>query len=208
MNIPTLVLASSSPYRRALLSKLHLNVNCYTPNIDESPLAGESPHDVVKRLSIEKARSAQIIYPDALIIGSDQICVINDTILGKPGNADNAIAQLTAASGQRVTFYTSLTVLNSKTAHIQSDVELFHVYFRDLTENEIRNYVEIEKPFHCAGSFKCEGLGIALFTQLEGRDPNTLVGLPLILLNDMLRVEGIDLFNCIINQPNAATKTQ
>lgn len=132
------------------------------------------------------------MFPDALIIGSDQVCVIDGKILGKPGSEEKAIEQLKAAAGKHVTFYTGLTLLNSATGFAQTDVEPFHVYFRSLSEEEITRYVQRERPLDCAGSFKCESLGIALFDKLEGRDPNTLVGLPLIRLCEMLRAEGID----------------
>ncbi|WP_154124342.1 Maf family protein [Grimontia hollisae] len=192
MNKQTIVLASGSWYRQQLLQKLGLPFLSHSPDIDESAKENETPTDLVKRLSLEKAKACQDIYSEALIIGSDQVCVINGKILGKPHTEEKAIAQLNAASGKHVTFYTGLTLLNAKTGTAQTDVEPCHVHFRNLSEGEIRRYVEREKPLDCAGSFKCESLGIALFDRLEGRDPNTLVGLPLIRLCEMLNAEGVD----------------
>ncbi|MDD1782739.1 Maf-like protein [Enterovibrio sp. ZSDZ35] len=187
----TVVLASGSKYRQSLLQKLNLPFETCSPDIDESAIVGESPEDLVQRLSIEKAKACAASFPDALIIGSDQVCVIDGKILGKPHTTENAVSQLKAASGKHVTFYTGLTLLNSATGHSQTDLEPFHVHFRDLSDSEIQSYVERELPLDCAGSFKCESLGIALFKKLEGRDPNTLVGLPLIRLCEMLKEEGV-----------------
>lgn len=192
MNKHTIVLASGSKYRQQLLQKLEIPFSFHSPDIDESAKENESPIDLVKRLSLEKACASQHAYPNALIIGSDQVCVIDGKILGKPGTEKKAVEQLKAASGKHVTFYTGLTLLNSSSGLAQTDVEPFHVHFRVLSENEIRRYVQKEQPLDCAGSFKCESLGIALFEKLEGRDPNTLVGLPLIRLCEMLRAEGVD----------------
>ncbi len=185
-----LVLTSSSPYRQAILNKLQLPFQIFDPNIKESALPGEPAFELVKRLSLEKARAGIPLYPNALLIGSDQVCVIEEKIVGKPKTFEKAAQQLKSASGKKVTFYTGLTLLNSKTGHTQTQVETFNVYFRTLSDEEIKHYLEKEKPLDCAGSFKSEGLGIALFEKLEGRDPNTLVGLPLILLCEMLRVEN------------------
>jgi MAF protein len=187
-----LLLASTSPYRKLLLEKLQLPFICAAPQVDESPLAGESPDALVLRLAAAKAQALSSAYPDHLIIGSDQVCVLDGRISGKPHSEDNARAQLRQASGKRVTFYTGLALYNSRSGHLQALCEPFHVHFRPLTEAEIAAYVQREQPLNCAGSFKSEGLGIALFDRLEGRDPNTLVGLPLIALLEMLRVEGLD----------------
>ena len=184
-----LVLTSSSPYRQAILNKLQLPFQIFSLNIKESSLPGEPAFELVKRLSLEKARAGIAVYPNALLIGSDQVCVIEEKIIGKPKTFEKAQQQLRSASGKKVTFYTGLTLLNSKTGRTQTQVETFNVYFRTLSDEEIKHYLEKEKPFDCAGSFKSEGLGIALFEKLEGRDPNALVGLPLILLCEMLRVE-------------------
>ncbi|WP_152562805.1 MULTISPECIES: nucleoside triphosphate pyrophosphatase [unclassified Serratia (in: enterobacteria)] len=187
-----ILLASTSTYRKVLLEKLRLPFICAAPQVDETPLSGEGAEALVLRLATAKAQALSIAYPDHLIIGSDQVCVINGTITGKPHTAENARDQLHQASGQKVTFYTGLALYNSRSNHLQALCEPFHVHFRSLTDAEIAAYVQLEQPLNCAGSFKSEGLGIALFERLEGRDPNALVGLPLIALLEMLRVEGIN----------------
>lgn len=181
-----LVLASSSPYRRALLDKLQLPYNCHSPDIDESRHPEETPQQLVMRLSEEKARAVALMHPGSIIIGSDQVAVINENIIGKPGNRKNAIQQLQQASGKRVTFLTGLSVLDTSTNCIQTEVIPFHVHFRLLSRQMIENYIDKESPLDCAGSFKSEGLGIVLFEKLEGDDPNALIGLPLIRLTSML----------------------
>lgn len=186
----TLILASSSPARQSLLQKLSLPFTAVAPDIDETPRENEAAADLVVRLAQSKSRALADRYPDHLIIGSDQVCVMNDRIVGKPHSVENAVAQLMAASGKRITFYTGLALLNSGTGACHYCCETFSVDFRTLTEQEIRHYVEKEQPLYCAGSFKSEGLGITLFERLSGRDPNALVGLPLIALCDMLRREG------------------
>lgn len=190
---PALLLASSSPFRRQLLDKLGLNFIHQSPDIDESPLADESPVALVMRLAREKAAALADSHPDTLIIGSDQVAVIGDQVLGKPGTREKAIEQLSAASGQRVTFLTGLCLLNTATGRTQVACDPFHVQFRTLRPAQIERYVDAEQPLNCAGSFKSEGLGIVLFKALEGRDPNTLVGLPLILLTEFLAAEGVAL---------------
>ena len=188
---PALLLASSSPFRRQLLDKLGLDFIHQSPDIDESRLAGESPVALVMRLAREKAAALADSHPDTLIIGSDQVAVIGDQVLGKPGTREKAIEQLSAASGQRVTFLTGLCLLNTATGRTQVACDPFHVQFRTLRPAQIERYVDAEQPLNCAGSFKSEGLGIVLFKALEGRDPNTLVGLPLILLTEFLAAEGV-----------------
>lgn len=187
-----LLLASTSAYRKMLLEKLHLPFICAAPHIDETPLSGENAEALVLRLAAAKAQALALAYPDTLIIGSDQVCVIDGKITGKPHTEDNARAQLRQASGKTVTFYTGLALYNSRSNHLQAVCEPFHVHFRTLSDAEITNYVRLEQPLNCAGSFKSEGLGIALFDKLEGRDPNALIGLPLIALLEMLRAEGIN----------------
>lgn len=184
-----IILASTSPYRRALLDKLGLSFECVAPQTDETPHPGEAPRHLVLRLAQEKAQSLAQKYPQHLIIGSDQICVLDGEITGKPHTEENARQQLMKASGNIVTFYTGLALYNSATGHLQTECEPFDVHFRHLSEREIEDYVRKERPLNCAGSFKSEGLGIALFERLEGRDPNTLIGLPLIALCQMLRRE-------------------
>ncbi len=185
-----LVLASTSPFRKQLLEKLHLQFITDKPNVDETPLAGETAIQLVERLAIAKAQALASNYDNALLIGSDQVCVNNGEILGKPGDFANAFAQLKAASAKKITFYTGLAVVNSKTGDVQSLVEPFTVQFRELSDAMIENYLNKEQPFNCAGSFKSEGYGIALFDSLEGKDPNSLIGLPLISLIRMLEAEG------------------
>lgn len=185
-----IVLASTSPWRRVLLEKLGLTFECAAPLTDETPQPGESPRHLVLRLAQEKAQSLARRFPHHLIIGSDQVCMLEGEITGKPLTEENARRQLTKASGNIVTFYTGLALFNSATGHLQTECEPFDVHFRHLSAQEIDDYVRKENPLHCAGSFKSEGLGIALFDRLEGRDPNTLVGLPLIALCQMLRREG------------------
>ena len=187
--MPNLILASTSPWRRALLEKLGVPFECAAPEIDETPRPGESPRHLVLRLAQEKAQCLAARYPDHLIIGSDQVCVLDGAITGKPHTEENARQQLLKARGNVVTFYTGLALYNSSTGHLQTECEPFDVHFRHLSEQEIDDYVRKERPLSCAGSFKSEGLGIALFERLEGRDPNTLVGLPLIALCQMLRRE-------------------
>lgn len=181
-----LILASTSPYRRALLEKLGVEFICAAPDTDETPKDGESATDLVQRLAQEKAHSLSEKFPNHFIIGSDQVCVIDGKIVGKPGSIENAHQQLRAASGKVITFYTGLCVLNSHTMQKEIICEPFHVHFRRLTDDEINAYIKLEMPLYCAGSFMCEGAGILLFSQLEGRDPNALVGLPLIALNEIL----------------------
>lgn len=190
-----ILLASSSPYRRQLLSRLGLEFDCQSPAIDETPLPNESAEALVLRLAEAKARALQRANPEGLIIGSDQAAVCGGTLVGKPGNFDSALAQLKAASGRSVDFYTGLCLYNSQTGQSQKRCEVFRVHFRTLSEAQISRYLHKEQPYDCAGSFKVEGLGISLFKRLEGDDPNSLVGLPLIALVDLLLAEGVDLLS-------------
>lgn len=186
------ILASTSPYRQALLAKLALPFTTQAPDVDETPLPGESAAELVVRLSQLKAQAVALNHPDSLVIGSDQVCVLNGRIVGKPLTRENAIAQLTQASGSAVTFYTGLCLYIPQTKAYRTVCEPFIVHFRTLSKREIEAYVDKEQPLYCAGSFKSEGLGIALFERLEGLDPNTLVGLPLIALNGLLREAGVN----------------
>lgn len=181
-----IVLGSSSPFRKALLEKLDLSFDCDSPDIDETPLKSEHPKDMVVRLAKAKAEAIAERHPQSIIIASDQCATLDGEIIGKPGDHDNAVKQLQNASGRTVTFYTSLCVFNAATNQYEETVEPFYVYFRELTEEQIDNYLKKEEPYNCAGSFKSEGLGIALFERLEGNDPNTLIGLPLIQLIKIL----------------------
>lgn len=181
-----LVLGSSSPFRKALLEKLDLSFDCDSPDIDETPLKNEHPKDMVARLAKQKAQAIAERHPHSIIIASDQCATLDGKIIGKPGNHEQAVEQLTLASGRAVTFYTSLCVFNAGTNQYEETVEPFYVYFRELSASQIENYLQKEQPYQCAGSFKSEGLGISLFSRLEGDDPNTLIGLPLIKLIAML----------------------
>ncbi|BFI53343.1 Maf-like protein [Yersinia pseudotuberculosis] len=190
--MPQLVLASTSSYRRALLEKLQLPFITDAPETDETPHAGESAEALVQRLASAKAQALAGRYPQHLIIGSDQVCVIDGKITGKPLQYSNAVKQLQQASGQCVTFYTGLALLNTANNSINCTCETFDVYFRTLSQAEIDGYLLREQPWNCAGSFKSEGLGITLFERLAGRDPNTLIGLPLIALTQMLIEQGVN----------------
>ena len=188
-----LILASTSPFRREILQKLGLPFGAAAPLTDETMLDGESPEALVSRLAESKARAVADDWPDALIIGSDQVACVDGEILGKPGNRQNAVKQLLQAAGKTVTFYTGLCLLNSGNQQVQTSCELFKVHLRQLNELQIGRYLDHEQPFNCAGSFKSEGMGITLFSKLEGDDPNTLIGLPLIKLVEMLGNEGVEL---------------
>ncbi|WP_076417848.1 nucleoside triphosphate pyrophosphatase [Colwellia sp. UCD-KL20] len=190
----TIVLGSTSPFRKALLQKLNIPFECAKPNIDETAHKGESPIELVERLAIEKAQAISN-FPNSLIIGSDQVALCDDEILGKPHNFDNAVKQLTKFSGKAVTFYTGLCVLDCSTNKVHSLVEPFTVHFNQLSQNEIENYIKAEEPYNCAGSFKSEGLGICLFNKLEGEDPNALIGLPLIKLVSLFKQHNFDVLS-------------
>lgn len=187
----SLVLASTSPYRRELLSRLGLAFESVAPKVDESRHDGEAPEALVQRLAEAKARAVAVRYPDALLIGSDQVAVIDGEILGKPGTHDAAAVQLRRLSGHKVSFLTGLCLLNSATGRVRLDMIPFHVVFRTLNDGMIERYLKREQPYNCAGSFKSEGLGIVLFERLEGDDPTALIGLPLIRLSRMLEAEGL-----------------
>ncbi len=188
-----LVLGSSSPFRQDLLQRLGLEFDTASPDIDEIRREGENAEDLVRRLAESKARAVAARYPQALIIGSDQVAVLNGRVLGKPGSRERAIEQLRAASGQTVNFLTGLCLHNSATGKTQIEVVPYNVTFRPLDDERIGRYVDAEQPFNCAGSFKSEGLGIALFARMEGSDPTSLIGLPLISLVGMLAQEGVNL---------------
>ena len=194
MNSQLLVLASTSVYRSELLQRLQLPFETAAPEVDETPLPGEFARATSLRLAQEKARAVAAAYPDALIIGSDQIALLDGQQIGKPLTHDNAFRQLRAMRGKTTIFYTALALLNSKTGRMQAEVAENHVTLRDLGDAEIEGYLLKEQPYHCAGSAKSEGLGIALMSRVTGDDPNALVGLPLILLTEMLRCENVRLF--------------
>ena len=183
-----LVLASSSPFRAAILHNLALPFSQQSPAVDESPLPGESPQALVARLATLKAQ-AVAADAGAFVIGSDQVAVIDGEVLGKPHTVENAVAQLSRFSGREVCFFTGLCLRRG--AEVRVCVEPFVVRFRALSEAEIRAYVALERPLQSAGSFKSEGLGILLFEALQGRDPNALVGLPLIALRELFELYGV-----------------
>ena len=184
-----IILASSSPYRQALLSRLGVSFQTDSPAIDEAPFAGESATDLVARLSKAKAQAVLTRHPDAVVIGSDQVACLGDAILGKPGNIPNAIAQLSQCAGRQVTFLTGLCVADRQRERYS--LSRTEVRFRRLTPEQIRRYVERELPLDCAGSFKCEDLGIALFEAITSDDPTSLIGLPLIQLTSQLMEFGL-----------------
>lgn len=187
-----LILGSSSPFRAELLSKLGLPFISVSPNIDETAHNGETPEQLVLRLSEQKAHAIAEKHNDALIIASDQVAVLDEQILGKPGSHESAVKQLSASSGKTVRFLTGLALYNSQVDRMQSLVEIFDVSFKHLSLDQINFYLEKEKTYQCAGSFKSEGFGISLFSKLSGDDPNSLIGLPLIKLISLLATEGID----------------
>lgn len=188
-----LILASSSRYRRELLTRLGLPFETASPELDETPRPGETVAALVRRLAVAKAAALQERFPDALIIGSDQAAELDGRPIGKPGSHECAFAQLQAASGRELRFHTAVAVLDSLTGQHGLHVDLTTVRFRALDDHHIGRYLEHEQPYDCAGSFKSEGLGIALFDAIENRDPTALVGLPLIALCQLLRERGLEL---------------
>ncbi|MCF7202291.1 Maf family protein [Pseudomonas oligotrophica] len=188
-----LLLASSSPYRRELLERLGLPFECSSPDIDETRQPDEPAERLVRRLAAEKACALAHLHPNRLIIGSDQVATLGDTVLGKPGSHQQATRQLLAASGRSVRFLTGLALLDSASGQLQVDCIPFIVHFRELSTQQIERYLQRDKPYDCAGSFKAEGLGVTLFRATEGSDATSLIGLPLIRLTDMLIAAGIEL---------------
>lgn len=186
-----LILASSSVYRQALLKRLQLPFETYAPDVDETPLAGEPAEQLARRLSLAKARAVAVLQPGATIIGSDQVASLSGRLLGKPGTAARARVQLAQSSGQLVEFHTAICVIASNGTEFVECVRST-VQFRHLQAGEIDRYLELERPWDCAGSFKWESLGISLFERLRGDDPTALEGLPLICLSKLLRQLGID----------------
>jgi septum formation protein len=187
-----LVLASTSRYRRELLTRLHVPFEVISPNVDETPLAGESPSQTALRLSVLKAQAAAGHYPDALIIGSDQVLMLDADQLGKPGNYERAFEQLKHMQGRAMVFHTALTLLNSRTGRLQTRDVPTVVHIRKLTDRQIEGYLKKEEPYDCAGSARSESLGIALMERMDSPDPTALIGLPLMALTEMLGNEGLD----------------
>lgn len=187
-----LVLASTSPYRRELLARLGVPFEVAAPDVDETPLAGESPDETAQRLSLSKARAVAERFPDALIIGSDQVALLEGVQLGKPGTHEKAVAQLRAMRGKTLEFHTALTLLNAKTGAAQTANVPVRLVMRDYSDAQIEAYLRKDQPYNCCGSARSESLGIALIARYETEDPNALVGLPLIKLTEMLANEGLD----------------
>lgn len=189
----TLILASSSVFRRELLQKLQVPFSTVSPHVDETALENEKPQDTALRLSKEKAKKIGSEYPHALIIGCDQVATLDGEQLGKPLNHHNATKQLQTMRGNEVTFHSALCLFNAATGNMQATVVPYLVKFRQLSDAQIENYLSKEQPYHCAGSAKSEGLGIALIERMIGEDPNALIGLPLIKLITMLQNEGVNI---------------
>lgn len=188
-----LILGSSSIYRRDLLQRLQIPFDISNPDIDETPLPGESPDATAVRLAAAKTRAVAATHPGALIIGADQVAVFEGIQLGKPLNRHNAIRQLQLVRGKEVLFYTALCLFNSDQGNMQARLVPSRVKFRLLSDPQIENYLDKEQPYHCAGSAKLEGLGIALIEHMESEDPTALIGLPLIALVEMLTLEGVEI---------------
>lgn len=187
-----LVLASTSPYRRELLARLGVPFEAAAPDVDETPLPGESPDATAQRLALLKAQAVARRFPDALIIGSDQVALLEGKQLGKPGSFEKAMTQLQAMRGKALEFHTALTLLNARTGHAQTAVVPVRLVMREFTDAQIAAYLQKDQPYNCCGSAKSESLGIALIARYETEDPNALVGLPLIKLTEMLANEGLD----------------
>lgn len=192
---PTLVLGSSSPFRKEVLSSLLVNFKTCSPEIDETPLNDETPIKLVERLAIEKAKEVGKQFTNALIIGSDQVALHGAKIVGKPHTHEVAVEQLKEASGKKIELFTGLALLDTRTGELQHEVVPFTVHFKTLSDNVIERYLRKEQPYNCAGSVRSEGLGVSLFERFDGDDPNALIGLPLIRLVYMLERQGFDLYS-------------
>lgn len=188
-----LILASTSPFRKTLLTQLKLPFETFAPEVDETPKPNEAPFTLVKRLAQLKAQAAQTFYPQALIVAADQVAVLKERILGKPETHERAVEQLLAMQGQQVDFLSGLCLFNTDTQQQHCDVVRFSVQFRHLNITQIESYLRQEQPYNCAGSFKSEGLGIVLVEAMLGADPSALIGLPLLRLIRMLEAEGVQI---------------
>jgi septum formation protein len=197
-SLPRLILGSSSKYRKELLSRLHIPFDVIVPDIDETPHPGESPQASALRLALEKARTVALAAPNALVIGSDQVATLDGEQIGKPGNHQNALAQLQKMRGRRVIFHTALCLWDSRHSQPEQAAQIENIQtfvtFRDLPDAELDAYLRIEQPYDCAGSAKNEGLGIAILEKIESTDPTALTGLPLIALTGMLRRAAFPFF--------------
>ncbi len=195
ISIPQLILGSTSRYRRELLERLCIPFQVAAPDVDESPLPQEAPGRLAERLALSKARAVANKYPQAVVIGSDQVADLDGESLGKPGTHEKAVAQLRLMRGQTVIFQTAVAVVCLASGFEEISLAAVRVKFRDLTDDEIENYLQLEKPYDCAGSAKSEGLGIALLASIDSDDPTALIGLPLIRTCQMLRAAGIELLS-------------
>lgn len=187
------ILGSTSLYRQELLSRLRMPFDTARPDIDETPLPGEAPATLARRLALAKARAVSLRFPEAVVIGSDQVADLDGEALGKPGTHDRAVAQLRRMRGKTVVFQTAVAVVCAASGFEQQDLAAVKVAFRDLDDQEIERYLRAEKPYDCAGSAKSEGLGIALLSRIDSDDPSALVGLPLIRTCHMLRAAGVSI---------------
>lgn len=192
MQRPPLILGSTSRYRRELLERLRLPFTVQAPNVDETPKPGETPAELALRLALAKARAVAAAHPDAVVIGSDQVADVDGHPIGKPGNHAGAVAQLRQMSGRSVVFQTAVAVVRHDTGFECAQLAPVRVRFRDLTTAEIEHYLQLEQPYDCAGSAKCETLGIALLSGIDSDDPTALIGLPLIRTSELLRQAGLD----------------
>lgn len=191
----TLILGSTSIYRRHLLARLHIPFDVAAPDVDETPLPGEAPRALAERLALAKARAVAVKFPQAVVIGSDQVADLHGQSLGKPGTHDRAVTQLRLMRGQTVVFQTAVAVVCLDSGFEEHSLAAVRVKFRDLTDGEIENYLRIEQPYDCAGSAKSEGLGIALLASIDSDDPTALVGLPLIRTCKMIQAAGIEILS-------------
>ena len=189
---PPLILGSTSRYRRELLERLRLPFEVLAPDVDETPLAGEAPAALAQRLALAKAQAVSAKHPDAVVIGSDQVADLDGQPIGKPGTHERAVEQLRAMRGRSIVFQTAVAVVRASTGYVGTALAPVTVRFRDLSDAEIEHYLRTEQPYDCAGSAKCETLGIALLDAIESDDPTALVGLPLIRTSALLRAAGID----------------
>lgn len=201
MTARTLILGSTSPYRRELLQRLAIPFEVASPEVDETPHPGEAPAQLAQRLALAKARAVATNFPEAVVIGSDQVADLNGQPLGKPGNHERAVAQLRQMRGKTVVFQTAVAVVCLQSGFEQTELAPVKVKFRELSDDEIENYLRTEQPYDCAGSAKSEGLGIALLDAIDSDDPTALVGLPLIRTCGMIRAAGIILLSTPAGQP-------
>ncbi len=192
-----LILGSTSRYRRELLARLRVPFDVVSPEVDETPLAGETPQTLATRLALAKAKAVAALHPNAVVIGSDQVADLNGEPLGKPGNHERAVLQLQRMRGQTVVFQTAVSVVCQASQFEQTELAQIKVRFRDLSDAEIEAYLRAEEPYDCAGSAKSEGLGIALLDAIDNDDPTALIGLPMIRTARLLRAAGIDLLGAM-----------